>query len=307
MHESRRLARRRSGRHRAGRRPVRAARALVLLVALTACGPTTASTRIGEAPPATSVSTEGWAQTFGDEFDGPAGAPPDPSVWVPDDGGTGWGNDELQYYTDGDNTFLDGDGHLVIEAREGSEGHTCWYGRCRYTSGKLTSRRSDEVIEFDQQYGRFDARMKLPVGTGLWPAFWLLGRNIDEVGHPEAGEIDVVEVVGRRDDEVEQHAHGPGLHFGAEHILPPGQSVTDWHTYGIEWSPDRIAWQVDGETTRVLTREEAGSGWVFDQPFFLLINLAVGGEWPGSPDSDTEFPARMLVDHIRVYQPEGAS
>ncbi|MEE2031637.1 glycoside hydrolase family 16 protein [Rhodococcus chondri] len=282
--------------------------ALIVFTSLTACGNTTASTRFEGEPPPTSPwpSDIEWVQTFGDEFDGRRGRAPDRSVWVPDVGGTGWGNDELQYYTDGDNTFLDGRGNLVIEARTGSEGHKCWYGRCRYTSGKLTTRRSDDEIAFAQQYGRFEARMKLPTGTGLWPAFWLLGENIDAVGHPEAGEIDVVEVIGRRDDEVEQHAHGPGLHFGAEHILPPGQSVSDWHTYGVEWTPDEVSWEVDGSTTRTLTREEAGSGWVFDQPFFILLNLAVGGEWPGSPDSSTEFPARMFIDYIRVYGPESA-
>ncbi|MGV9715880.1 glycoside hydrolase family 16 protein [Rhodococcus pyridinivorans] len=276
---------------------------LTVLAVLTACGPTTASPREGENVQATTPSIPGWVPTFGDEFDGNPGAP-NPDVWIPDVGGTGWGNDELQYYTDGDNVFLDGRGHLVIEARAGSDGHRCWYGRCRFTSGKLTTRKQDETIVFAQEYGRFDIRAKLPVGTGLWPAFWLLGENLDEVGHPEAGEIDVVEVIGKRDDEVEQHAHGPGLHFGAEHILPQGQSVTDWHTYGIEWSSDQLSWHVDGEITRTLTRDEADSGWVFDRPFFLLLNLAVGGEWPGSPDSDTEFPARMLVDYIRVYRAE---
>jgi beta-glucanase (GH16 family) len=144
----------------------------------------------------------------------------------------------------------------------------------------------------------------MPPGGGLWPAFWLVGDNIDAVGHPESGEIDVVETLGRRPIEVEQHAHGPGLNFGSEFDLPEGQSVTDWHTYAIEWFPHAIEWQVDGATTRTLTRAEAGTGWVFDHPFYILLNLAVGGDWPAPPDSATAFPARMLVDYVRVYRVE---
>ncbi|KAF0960125.1 glycoside hydrolase family 16 protein [Rhodococcus sp. T7] len=266
------------------------------------CGQPASSIPVPTSLPPSPVSLQPNLQrTFGDEFDGPAGAEPDPSRWLTDTGGTGWGNDELQYYTDGDNTYLDGQGHLVIEARAGSDGHTCWYGPCRYTSGKVTTRQSRHVA-FVQQYGRFEARIKMPPGAGLWPAFWLLGDNIDSVGHPEAGEIDVVETLGRRNDEVEQHAHGPGLEFGSEFILPLGQSVTDWHTYSIEWSSEMIAWQVDGQTTRTLAKGEAGAGWVFDHPFYILLNLAVGGEWPGPPDSATVFPARMLVDHVRVFR-----
>lgn len=243
---------------------------------------------------------DGRQLTFHDEFDGAAGSPPDPLTWLPDVGGTGWGNKELQYYTHGDNTSLDGDGHLVIEAREGSDEYSCWYGPCSYTSGKLTTRQP-QLATFSQGYGRFEARIKAPAGTGMWPAFWLVGENITYAGHPKAGEIDVVEILGHRLGDVEQHAHGPGLDFGAAYALPDGQSVTDWHTYSIEWTPDFIEWQVDGTTTRRLTKKEAGDGWVFDHPFFILLNMAVGGEWPGAPDATTAFPARMLVDYARVY------
>ena len=265
---------------------------LVALVVLASCGRST--------PP--DAILVGRAITFQDEFDGAAGSPPDAAVWWSDVGGAGWGNDELQYYTDGDNTFLDGAGHLVIEAREESGDHSCWYGERRYTSGKLSTYSWSRPPTFAQKYGRFEARIKVPIGEGMFPAFWLLGDNIKSAGHPEAGEIDVMESLGHRANEVQQHAHGPDLDFGSEMILPPGQSVEDWHTYAVEWTSDRIDWQVDGTTTRTLTKEEADEGWVFDHPFFMILNLAVGGDWPGSPDSSTVFPARMLVDYVRVYE-----
>jgi beta-glucanase (GH16 family) len=254
-------------------------------------------------PAETTIATApqgNWQPSFVDEFNGAAGSKPNPQVWFPDVGGTGWGNRELQYYTRGENTYVDGQGHLVIEARAESGGYTCWYGPCTYTSGKVVTKQSRNVT-FAQTYGRFEARIKMPPGTGLWPAFWLLGDNIDVVGHPESGEIDVVEVLGRNTREVEQHAHGPYLEFGSEFTLPEGQSVTDWHTYAVQWSSDAIEWQVDGATTRTLTREDAGSRWVFDHPFYILLNLAVGGNWPGAPNADTVFPAQMLVDYVRVY------
>jgi beta-glucanase (GH16 family) len=200
---------------------------------------------------AAAPETESWRGTFGDEFDGGAGSPPNTSTWLPDVGGTGWGNRELQYYTLGDNTYLDGQGHLVIEARGGSDGHCCWYGTCRYTSGKLTTH-----APFSQVYGRFEARLKLPLGAGMFPAFWLLGANIDDVGYPDAGVIDVMESLGQRVGEVQQ-----------------------------------------------LTKDQAGDRWVFDHPFYVILNLAVGGDWPGDPDSATVFPGRLLVDYVRVYQP----
>jgi beta-glucanase (GH16 family) len=236
------------------------------------------------------------AVVFADEFDGPAGSFPDRGEWTPDVGGTGWGNDELQFYTYSGNVFLDGAGNLVIEARRATQPLKCWYGTCEYTSGKVTTKRG-----FAQRYGTFEARVKSAVGTGLWGAFWLLGNDIEEVGFPESGEIDVLETLGHRPRDVEQHVQGPGLRWGSEHVLPDGESVGDWHTYAVRWAPDRIEWYVDGGLTRTLTKEEAGDSWVFDHPFYMLLNLAVGGEWPGSPDDETEFPSRMLIDYVRVY------
>jgi beta-glucanase (GH16 family) len=130
----------------------------------------------------------------------------------------------------------------------------------------------------------------------------LVGEDITYAGSAKAGEVDVMEVLGDRPNQVEQHAHGPGLDVGGPTDLPAGQSVADWHTYAINWTPDRIDWQIDGRTTRSLTKAEANeSRWVFDHPFYILINLAVGGDWPGNPDPATTFPATMLIDYIRVY------
>ena len=270
---------------RATQRATSVASVAVLLVA---CGP----------PISAAPVSDGWRITFDEEFDGSAGSAPNTVTWRPDVGGKGWGNKELQYYTPGDNTYLDGEGHLVIEAREGSDGHSCWYGTCRYTSGKLTT------ATFSQKYGRFEARIKGPVGTGMLPAFWLLGANIAVAGYPQAGEIDVMESLGHQPNEVQQHAHSPDLDFGSGYTLPGRQSVADWHTCAIQWDSNLIEWQVDGRTTLSVTKAEARHGWVFDHPFFILLNLAVGGDWPGDPDAATVFPARMLVDYVRVYQAE---
>ncbi|MGV0864491.1 glycoside hydrolase family 16 protein [Mycolicibacterium sp. XJ652] len=234
--------------------------------------------------------------TFADEFDGPAGSTPDPLHWTPDVGGTGWGNEELQYYTRTGNAFLDGAGNLVLEADRPGSRLQCWYGTCDYVSAKLTTK-----YKFSQRYGVFEARIKGAVGTGMWGAFWLVGIDLDEVGFPEAGEIDVVETIGDRLRDIEQHVQAPKLRWGKEYVLPHGQSLGDWHTYSVRWTPELIEWQVDGRPTRIITKDEAGRSWVFDHPFFILLNLAVGGEWPGSPNDQTAFPNRMLVDYVRVY------
>lgn len=234
--------------------------------------------------------------TFADEFDGPAGSTPDPLHWTPDVGGTGWGNEELQYYTRTGNAFLDGAGNLVLEADRPRSRLQCWYGTCDYVSAKLTTK-----YKFSQRYGVFEARIKGAVGTGMWGAFWLVGIDLDEVGFPEAGEIDVVETIGDRLRDIEQHVQAPKLRWGKEYVLPHGQSLGDWHTYSVRWTPELIEWQVDGRPTRIITKDEAGRSWVFDHPFFILLNLAVGGEWPGSPNDQTGFPNRMLVDYVRVY------
>ncbi|MGH3570849.1 MAG: glycoside hydrolase family 16 protein [Pseudonocardiaceae bacterium] len=251
--------------------------------------------------PAGAPVPDGWTLTFDDEFNGPTGSAPNPLRWLHDVGGTGWGNQELQYYTAGtNNTYLDGQGHLVIAADQSSSTLPCWYGTCTYTSGKLTTRQP-QLATFSQGYGHFEVRIKMPAGKGLWPAFWLVGEDITYAGARKAGELDVMEVIGDKTMEVQQHAHGPDLDFGQAFTLPVGQSVADWHTYAVHWTPNRIEWQVDGHVTQTMTKEQAGDGWVFNHPFYILLNLAVGGDWPGTPDATATFPAKMLVDYVRVY------
>jgi beta-glucanase (GH16 family) len=270
--------------------------ALVNVVALllaAGCSQQTPRTTPPAAPP-------GWTLTFDDEFDGPPGAAPNSLQWLHEVGGTGWGDNQLQYYTDRtDNAHLDGQGHLAITARRDS-GFSCWYGPCAYTSAKLTTRQP-QLATFTQGYGHFEARIKMPTGKGIWPAFWLVGEDITYAGVAKAGEIDVMEVLGDKPAHVQQHAHGPSLDFGGATNLPVGESAADWHTYGIDWTPSRIDWHVDGRMTQSMTKEQAGEGWVFDHPFYLLLNLAIGGGWPGNPDDSTTFPATMLVDYVRAY------
>ncbi len=252
-----------------------------------------------QAAPSSSRAPADLTRSFADEFDGPAGAPPNPEIWTPDVGGTGWGNKELQYYTAGENGALDGEGHLVIEARRDGARYTCWYGPCRYTSAKYVTRRAGTPT-FAQRYGRFEARLKFPLGKGFWPAFWLLGTGIDEVGYPRAGEIDVIEALGHQPTLPRTYLHGPELDEGGRVPFSGGWTIADWHTYAVDWTEDEIRWRIDDRVVRVLHRSDVDRGWVFDHPFFLILNMAVGGEWPGSPDDTTEFPARMLVDHVRV-------
>ena len=237
-----------------------------------------------------------------DEFDGSAGATFDHAKWTADTGGNGWGNQEREYYTtDTQNVALDGNGHLVITARVDS-GHSCWYGPCRYTSARLKTQGL-----FAQAYGRFEARIKIPRGQGMWPAWWMLGSNITTVGWPQCGEIDIMENIGREPATVHGTAHGPGYSggngIGAAYILPQGAFADDYHIYTVAWDPDWIDWSVDGHVYQHLTRANLPTGtlWVFGQPFFLLLNVAVGGSWPGDPDGTTTFPQQMVVDYVRVY------
>lgn len=253
------------------------------------------------------VAAQEWRLVWADEFNGPKGAPVDGSKWTREIGGGGWGNRERQYYTDERrNSRLDGKGNLVIEAIEGPSpaGTTCWYGACRYTSARLITKG-----KFSQRYGRFEARIKVPKGQGIWPAFWMLGDDIGTVGWPACGEIDVMENIGREPKVVHGTVHGPGYSgasgLGAPYQLPNGAAFAkDFHVFAIEWEPQAIRWYVDGRHYHTLTPANlpAGSRWVFDHPFFLLLNLAVGGNWPGEPDATTKFPQKMLVDYVRVYE-----
>ncbi|MDY7104747.1 MAG: glycoside hydrolase family 16 protein [Actinomycetota bacterium] len=244
--------------------------------------------------------------TWSDEFDGAAGTPPDPAKWGYDLGGEGWGNAELQSYTDStDNAAHDGDGHLVITAREAEAGLDCWYGPCEYTSARLLTKGT-----FTQAYGRFEARLKIPAGQGIWPAFWMLGDDIDAVGWPASGEIDIMENIGREPGMVHGTLHGPGYSggggVGAAYLHPDGGAFADdFHTYAVDWSPTEITWSVDGVEYSTKTPADVSGDWVYDHPFFLIMNVAVGGTWPGSPDASTVFPQEMVIDHVRVYAEPG--
>lgn len=251
----------------------------------------------------------GWKLIWNDEFDVPAGSQPDPAKWIFDLGGEGWGNQEWQYYTDQpENAATDGAGSLVIRAIEVAEGAprslNCWYGPCKYTSARILTRE-----RFDFTYGRVEARLKPPYGTGIWPAFWMLGNDIAAVGWPNCGEIDVMENIGREPDKVYGTVHGPG-YSGANGIshsyaLPAGQTFKDdFHVFALEWDEAEIRWYMDDEPYGVLPKERFSElrPWVFDHPFFLILNVAVGGAWPGYPDETSTFPQQMLVDYVRVYQ-----
>lgn len=241
-----------------------------------------------------------------DEFDGPPGASFDRAKWVADTGGHGFGNQERQFYTTRtENAALDGDGHLVITARAepSSSTYQCWYGRCLYTSTRLKTKGL-----FAQSYGRFEARIRVPRGQGLWPAFWMLGANIDSLGWPQCGEIDILENIGREPAIAHGTLHGPG-YAGAGGIsgadtLSSAVYADDFHIFAVAWRPTEIRWFVDGRQYHRLTPADLppGTKWVFDHPFFLLLNVAVGGSWPGDPDASTTFPQQMVVDYVRAYR-----
>jgi beta-glucanase (GH16 family) len=236
-----------------------------------------------------------WKVLWHDEFDGPAGQSPDPANWSADIG-TDWGNQQLEFDTDRpENVSLDGAGNLVITARRET------YQGKPYTSARLLTKEKRV-----QRYGRIEARMKLPIGQGMWPAFWLLGANIDQVGWPTCGEIDVMENKGQEPQTINATLHGPG--YSAADGSPEKSLVarppSDFHVFAVEWDAGMIAFELDGEVYKVIKKgdQPAGTAWVFDQPFFILLNLAVGGGYVGAPDASTVFPQRLVVDYVRVYQ-----
>lgn len=242
----------------------------------------------------------GWQLIWSDEFDGPFNTPPDAVRWGYDLGATGWGNNELENYTSArENAYLDGEGHLIITARRTGTGG--------YSSARLKTQGKFTVL-----YGKVEARIKIPFGQGIWPAFWMLGSDIDTVHWPACGEIDVMENIGREPSTVHGSAHGPGYSGGnpitAAYSLPGGQKFADdFHTFAVIWTPESIEFLVDAVPYLKTTPATlpAGTEWVYRKPFFLLLNLAVGGNWPGNPDSTTQLPQQMIVDHVRVYRRAG--
>jgi beta-glucanase (GH16 family) len=243
----------------------------------------------------------GWKLTWSDEFNGPDGSPVDPAKWKHDVGGNGWGNNELEYYTDGTQNAVVQGGYLVITAtRQGASQYKCSYGTCQYTSARLLTQGL-----FSQQYGRFEARAQMPTGKGLWPAIWMMGDNISTVHWPACGEIDFMETIGTDVSTNHGSLHMPGYNPSGTFKLPNGASFADaFHTFAIEWEVGTIRFYVDDQLyeTQLRSSVPGGGTWEFEHPFFLLINVAVGGTWPGSPDSTTMFPQTLKVDWVRVYQ-----
>jgi beta-glucanase (GH16 family) len=224
-----------------------------------------------------------------DEFDGPS---LDTTKWVAEIGGGGWGNAELETYTAPPaNAHID-NGILVIEARHDST---------TYTSTRLKTQGKASWT-----YARVEARIQIPRGQGIWPAFWMLGDNITSVGWPGCGEIDIMENIGREPARVHGTVHGPGYSgangVGHEYDLASGAFADSFHVYAIEWEAGSIKWYVDGVRYLTVTAAILPGTWVFNHQFFILLNVAIGGYWPGNPDGTTTFPQMMRVDYVRVYQ-----
>lgn len=243
-----------------------------------------------------------WELVWSDEFNGQNGSSPDASKWTFETGGNGWGNQELEYYTDRPENARVEHGHLVITARR--EDYSGADGVKRdYTSARLKTQG-----KFSVTYGRIEARIKIPRGQGVWPAFWMLGSDIDRVDWPSCGEIDIMENIGREPATVHGTIHGPGYSgkngIGAPFSLSHGRFADSYHVFAVEWEPNLIRFYVNRHlyATRTPADLPPGTTWVYDKPFFLLLNFAVGGSWPGAPDSDTRFPRQMLVDYVRVYR-----
>jgi len=251
-----------------------------------------------EQQPIQSLPQRTWTLTWSDEFDGAVGSSPDTSKWKFDigTGVNGWGNSELEYYTNRpSNVQLSGDGHLVITARRES-----------YAGSGFTSARLKTQGLFSQMYGRFEAKIKTPTGPGIWPAFWLLGDNINDVSWPQCGEIDIMEQRGQQPAITHGSVHGPG-YSGANaktksYGLTEGRFDSDFHIYAIEWGPGYIDFFVDDYLYQRIEPRDLSGDWVFDQPFFIILNVAVGGNYVGYPTTATPFPQSMIVDFVRVYK-----
>ena len=252
---------------------------------------------------------KGWKLAWADEFNDEAGTPPDEANWsyelgdTTPDGKNGWGNEELQYYTDDKkNAQTDGDGNLVIKLTEADGSQECYYGPCEFESARLITQHKAEFA-----YGRIESRLRVPDGgNGLWPAFWSLGTDITYNAWPAAGEIDYMEYVSRLPNEIFGTIHGPGYSGGASFggIYDFGERVDSaFRTFTVEWQPNLIVWYVDGiEYHRARPADVAPNEWVFEKPFFMLLNFAIGGNFGGAIDPANEYPQEYLVDYVRLYQ-----
>ena len=244
------------------------------------------------------ITPPGWRLVWSDEFNQPDGSAPDSAKWGYDTGGNGWGNKELEYYTSRTNNSRIEGGKLVIEARQEN-----------FDGKNITSARLLTKGKSSWTYGRFEARMKIPRGQGVWPAFWMLSTNIGSVGWPACGEIDIMENIGKEPSMVHGTVHGPGYSgdhgIGGPMTLPDGAKVADdFHVFAVDCTPESIVWFMDGRQYFSLTPAQLPekTRWVFDQPKFIILNLAIGGGWPGYPNATSTFPQQMIVDYVRVYE-----
>jgi beta-glucanase (GH16 family) len=265
----------------------------LLVILLSACATTTPTPIYITATPAPSPTPvgerTGWNLVWSDEFNGDQ---LDRTNWAFDLGANGWGNAEMEEYTNSTDNVRVENGQLIIEARKDDK---ATYG---YSSARIKTQGLHTW-----QYGRVEARLKLPSGQGIWPAFWMLG---DGASWPGGGEIDIMEMIGKQPNTIYTTMHGPG-YSGAKGIgshidLPDGSLQNDFHIYAVEWEPNEIRWYVDDNQIFKVSSTDVPGKWVFDHPFFIIMNVAVGGGWPGFPDSSTIFPQQMLVDYLRVYQ-----
>ncbi len=249
-----------------------------------------------EVEPKQTLEDRNFELVWSDEFEGAAGTAPNSEKWAFDlgTGQNGWGNNELQTYTQSpQNVGLDGSGNLVITARKDQFNN--------YTSARIKTQG-----KFTQQYGRIEARIKTPTGSGIWPAFWMLGSNIDSVSWPQCGEIDIMEQKGKFSNITYGSIHGPG-YSGGEAITTPfalqdNRFDADFYVYAVEWSANKIDFFVNDYLYRRITPSEVPGEWVYNQPFFLILNIAVGGTFVGPPNNFTPFPGTMTIDYVRVYK-----
>jgi len=234
------------------------------------------------------TNAEHWKLVWSDEFKGKS---IDTRKWTFDIGNNGWGNNELQYYTNRPQNAHVNNGHLIIQAKK--ENH----GGSHYTSARMKTQG-----KFSVNYGKFEMRAKLPHGQGIWPAFWLLGDDITRVGWPACGEIDIMEYIGKDPSHVHGSTHGVG--FDTSHSFHHPQGFHNgFHTYSANWQPNRIEFAVDGKVYKVVTPADTHGKWPFNsKKMFIILNLAVGGKWPGNPDGSTHFPQQFVIDYVRVYE-----
>jgi len=246
----------------------------------------------------TPESYVGYDLVWHDEFSGSGALNPDYWTYEIGRGENGWGNNELQYYREGTNNTSQSDGRLIIEAREES------FEGAPYTSARVIT-----LDKFAFTHGRVDIRAILPEGQGVWPALWMLGSNFPDIGWPACGEVDIMELVGHQPGTVHGTSHwGPqGQGFstfkGSSYILENSEKFSEeFHVFSIIWEPGKITWYVDDNAYFTINNADVDGAYPFDMDFFFIFNIAVGGNWPGSPDATTQFPQKMYVDYIRVFQ-----